>query len=389
MSCKSCILKEVLITDITMLFPDGKTRFLYPDHFKNLVIADDGSTGKVIAENVNSFDAECSSKNGTEVFISTDHGTLLYISHDGERLLSRTMMTAKNVKSKIREVSVIEINGRYHVFYCLDCERRYLIHQIVSDGDFCEPAVIDSIGRHFAYSIAKDEECNIHIVYETDSRLKYRKYAYSQKNFTAPLSLFEGEVGKTAVGSWQDNVYVAFTEPGRQVCRLFLARVSDTPSKKLIMSADKDSDISLNCMKEGIVVHVTAGGVCYEIESDYSLNVKKPKSIGKSYGICRIRSSLKNNTVRSFPVNRAGLPRDGYVGFSSQISESSGAFAPKGDEIVKFAQEHKKAFGDKLWEVINEDIILRLARIEDSVAKLTACVEETLSEIKNEETPSS
>ena len=142
-------------------------------------------------------------------------------------------------------------------------------------------------------------------------------------------------------------------------------------------------------MKEGIVVHVTAGGVCYEIESDYSLNVKKPKSIGKSYGICRIRSSLKNNTVRSFPVNRAGIPRDGYANFSSQISESSGAFALKGDEIVKFAQEHKKAFGDKLWEVINEDIILRLARIEDSVAKLTACVEENLSEIKNEETPSS
>ena len=126
-----CGEKEVLITDITMLFPDDKNWFLNLDSLKNLILTQ-GTLKKLLAKNVNSFDALCTTSHNADVFLSTDRGSLVWISCNEENISSRTLMASKNEKKKICGVKAVKIQGRFHLFYCLDSEMRCLVHQIVS-----------------------------------------------------------------------------------------------------------------------------------------------------------------------------------------------------------------------------------------------------------------
>lgn len=371
-----------------MLFSYTGNWFLSVDSLQNLVLKEKNVPPKFLAERVTSFDGLCRSPQRAEVFFTTEQGSLIHMKLAEGKNSSVILMTSKNPKRKICCVNVIEINGRYHLFYCLDYENRYLIHQIISQGDSFPPEVVDTIGKHFIYSAVKDEDLNIHIVYETEGMLRYKKYVYAEKRYTTAENLYKASPRKLCADVWEDVTYVAFTENVGEMCRLYLLKVSGEMTKKSVMTVGRDSDISLNCGKNGIRIHVAEVGVCYEIESDYNLEAGKPKSIGKSYGIAKVRFCDESNRVRTYPVNRFMLPLEGYESFKCEPLKPLGTFAPVGAEAESFANRCKETFGEKIVNLEKQDISFRLGRIEASVKNLSDRIEKVLDELKKTQTPS-
>ena len=383
-----CGEKEVLITDITMLFPDDKNWFLNLDSLKNLTLTQ-GTLKKLLAKNVTSFDALCTTPRNADVFLSTERGALVWISCNEENISSRTLMASKNEEKKICGVKVIKIHGRYHLFYCLDSEMKFLVHQVVSGEEIFKPIVIDNISRNFVYDIVADEDSDIHIVYQIGEELRYRRYVYSEKRYVTPQTFLSARVRSLCIDVWEDRVFVLLSEKASGITQIFLVEVCENGFKKNVMHLSGDYNMCLNCGKGGIIVYISSEGMCYEIKSDYSLNVQKPMLFSKCSGVQRIRCANEVNSVKAFPVNRHKLPLETYRKFNKEDAVKSRAFAPKGVEIENFANRYAASFADKMTELRNEEILQRLSSIEKAIYKFSASFEKFLEETKENQSPSS
>lgn len=145
----------------------------------------------------------------------------------------------------------------------------------------------------------------------------------------------------------------------------------------------------LNCGKGGIIVYVSSEGMCYEIKSDYSLNVQKPMLFSKCSGVQRIRCANEVNSVKAFPVNRHKLPLETYRKFNKEDAVKTRAFAPKGVEIEKFANRYAASFADKIAKLRNEELLQRIESIEEAIREFSALFEKFLEETKGPQSPSS
>lgn len=384
----NCGEKEVLFTDITMLFSDDKNCFLTLDSLKNLTLTQ-GSFKKLLAKDVISFDALCATPCNADVFLSTERGVLVWVKCNGEEISSRTLMASKNEKKKICGVKVVKIHGRYHLFYCLDSEMKCLVHQVVSGEEIFKPTVIDNIGRNFVYDIVVDEDSNIHIVYQVGEELRYCRYVYSEKRYIAPQTFLSSRARSLCIDVWEDRVFVLLSEKASGLTQIFLVEVCEDGFKKNVMHLSGDYNMCLNCGKDGIIVYVSSEGMCYEIQSDYSLNIQKPLPFSKCSGVQRIRCANEVNSAKAFPVNRHKLPLEGYRNFNKEDDVKSRDFAPKGMEAEKFANRYAASFADKIAKLRNEDLLQRIESIEEAIREFSALLEKFLEETKGPQSPSS
>jgi len=374
----------VFKTNITVLSPSGENLCLRPDPSSKLVLKRKDQREVVLLNDaVTSFDVICLKDGLMDIFLTTEGGSLFNLTHDKSGTSAKPVMLGKDSKNKICSVRALYINGRYHLFYCLDTKSRYLIHHIFSHDETFEPQVVDTVGKRFVYDIATDDDMNIHIVYASEGGvLKYKKYINSQKVFTDGEKICSCDPRFLRVCLCSDRLFAAYTEYGSGGCNVYFLSAFDYNVKKAVFSVGNNTTLSLNTRGEELFLHLADNGVCYEIKSDLSLNISRGISIGKTYGICGIRFAEYPGKIFSYPVDRDNEPLSGYRDFLPVSTVLKDMPKPKGCEAEEYAQKHKDFFNEKIQELEKEDFSRSMANIEASLAKLVEITEKVFCEIQ-------
>lgn len=304
-----------------------------------------------------------------DLFAVTSGGSLVYIRYGRGIRKIREIMASRNSTGRIKKVRAICIQGKYHIFYCLDGTERYLAHQVMSDGIFCEPEVIASPGRQFIYDATADENSNIHLVYYSeDGSIDYARYIYSQKKWTASEKVLKCNPAYVSLCIFRDRLFMAYTALSAVSSTVYVATLPEGHTKKAVVSAGRSGRIAFNSSPDSLVLHLAENGMCYEITCDSFLNVSKPAPVGKCLGICRIADSA--GMAMCYPVTRESEPFENYSNILHYCRIIDTIPKPKGRDAEEFALKYKEEFDTKFKELYDENIFGSLARIENSLKSL-------------------
>ncbi len=376
--------KRCFKTNIITIMSSNKTAYLTLNSSSKLVLKnEDGKERVLISEAVTSFDACCFEGEVIHIFLTTSGGSLLYLKYTEKDTQVKPVMLGKDSKNKICFVRTLNINGNFHLFYCLDSQKRYLVHQVLSGDSVYEPKVVDIIGKRFIYDVVADDCMNIHIIYSSDGgELKYKKYINSQKLYTEPKKICVCNPRFLCVCYTKDRLFASYTEQTNGAYNVYLLSVLDFNVKKAVFSVGSSTELALNSKGEELILHLVDNGVCYEIKSDLELNISKGTPLGKSSGICDVRSFDSESCVSRYPVSRDNTLFSAYKDFNPAKTLSHEIPSLKGRDAEVFAQKYKDMFDEKIAELQNEEFFQSLAKIDLSLKKLLEITQKIYEEIK-------
>ena len=332
----------------------------------------------VLPETVSSFDVGYVFDDNIHIFATGTDGALFYIDFKDGNVKKNVIMQNRDSTGKICFVKALFINGRYHLFYCLNSEKRYLVHQVFSPDVFFEPEVIDTIGKRFLYDVAVDDHMNVHIVYASDENsLKHKKYIYSQKAYTEAATVCSASPRDICCCAFDDRVFASYTQLNNFTASLYIADVSAKEVTKAVMAVNNDTVSALNYDGKNLILYFENNGVCYEAKSDLSPWVSSSTTIGKCKGIMKLQSYL--GASFRYPIGRDYLPLLGYDKFIKSPSAANNSPVISGEEAENFALKYKEDFDKKIQELQMEDFSRHLASIDASLMQLAKAAENILS----------
>lgn len=367
----------MLITDILIVQKGVKNRYISLKPAGELVMRIDGHHDEVIGSDIaGSFDA-CIDENGIlNVFTASSKGTLLHFRKLKDRWQGNVVLESKSRENKIKNIRVLRINSKFHLFYCVDYSERLLVHHIAEDGDYSmQPEVIDYIGRRFVYDIAPDHSGNLHILYTGDGTLMHRMYKYSAKSYTPPQKVTESDILCISSVCTGDTLYTAYISSERGGRALNLCDTASGRIRAVATGIQPRSECSVYGYENSLKVQWLENSMAFEARATPELEISKPSALGKCSGMYRLKLKGASNTADRCLCNLHGEPFDMRL---KEIPMEKNQFKPKGYEVDDLSQKYIDVLKAKADEIRERDFKESMARIEASLGKLVSIAEKIL-----------
>ncbi|MBQ8588125.1 MAG: hypothetical protein IJ454_01905 [Clostridia bacterium] len=327
----------------------------------------------------NDFDVFIDDGGVIDIFAVLQSGGLSHIRLGLGQVTGSPVLENRSSDSRVCCVRVMKINSRFHLFYCLDCSDRLLVHQVIDGGDYSmEPKVIDRIGKRYVYDVFCDADGNIHILYTTDEGyMALRSYIYSEKSYTPPKRIADYDARSLAVTLYGGRLYAAFAAVEKGHNAVFACDVSSGRCIAVSRRVHMRTEVCIFPLEECMCVQWVENGMCFGTELRSSMEHSKVMSIGKSRGMLRpvvCRGLLQVSRLPSTTSGQLFANAEGAM----KCREESYDMHPKGYEVDAMAQRYMEVLskGNEFPHDFKEDLM----RIEASLERLVMLAEKAMEE---------
>lgn len=295
--------------DIYMLLNSGISAEVKREKNGDIVIAySSGSKRRIAQAFSDDFDAVCEPNGAVHIFGINSEGYLCHIYADGDNVHTNIILESRGNGNKICSVRVIKINSKFHLFYCLCAKERLLVHQVAENGDYViRPTVIDRIGKKCVYDVICDSEDNIYIVYTSeDAGLKTTKYIYNRKEYTPPVSVIMHDAVRISAIFFDGKLFASFVASDRGRYNIYLLDCFDGNCVTCAVNVRADSKITLINNGDAMCIEWVENQMCFSVDCLSSLDITRPKILGKSKGMIRDGSFNTYTRSRMLAVSQSG-----------------------------------------------------------------------------------
>ncbi len=352
-----------------------KNRYITRTNSGELVLSRDDGQKTVLFKNMTGdFDAHTEGDGSVDIFGVSSDSNLVHIRYSGEEVMAYTVLESKSKESRICSVRVYKINGRFHLFYCINHTDRLLVHHVVDRSDYAkEPMVIDRIGEKNLYDIAKDEDNNIYILYSSNDTLLKRKYTYSTKTYSQPETVAEYEIYSLSALCHGGRLYGAFTAADKGRVSVFVCDTEDRNFAEVGVKVHVRTEVSLVPDADGIFVQWVENSMCFGVPCSVSLDKERVKILGRSPGLARPKFIGGEVLVSKAAINlsRQLFCRQEDITVVSKAPQ----LEPVGQEVDMLSRKYIEVLSRKNDLV---DFERELTRIEASLERLVMLVESAL-----------
>jgi len=330
------------------------------------------------------FDA-CVDVNGViDVFAVNTKGNLCHIRYSGGRIIQNTVMESREAGNRICSVRVIKINNKMHLFYCLSCSERLLVHHIVDFNDYkMEPEVIDRIGKKYVYDVVADEMSNIHIIYSSNNgKILKRTYIYKNKSHTPPEFVADYEARSMGLVCIEDEQYAVFTALKKGHNTVFVCNVLKRDIAVAGVHVHMRTQTSIFPDGEEIIIEWIENAMCFSVRCSKELNLGRVSARGRSDGMIKVRLCEPSILINHMAKNTSGIPFTNPRSFALK-EKTTNEFLPKGYEVDMMSKKYLEVLSGKneFASDFKEDLMM----IEASLERLVLLVERALERSVNNE----
>ncbi len=364
-----------------------KNKHIFVNASGELVLQNDNGIRELIAVGVaDDFDMFIDDGGTTDIFAVLQSGGLSHIRLSSGQVNSYPVLENRSSDSRVCCVRVIKINSRFHLFYCLDCSDRLLVHHVIDSGDYSmEPKVIDRIGKRYVYDVLSDADGNIHILYTScEGQLGIRSYIYSEKSWTAPKRIGDYDARSLALTLCCGRLYAAFTAVDNGHNAVFACDVSDGRCISVSKRVHMRTEVCIFSEENHMCVQWVENGMCFGAELGCGMEAGKVTSIGKSRGMIRPRICRGVLQISKLPGTVSGQLFANAVS-AVKYREDSTEMLPKGYEVDRMAQKYIEVLSEKPG--FSHDFGEDLMRIEASLERLVMLAEKALEEYEAQKNP--
>ncbi len=325
------------------------------------------------------FDIFTDDGGAIDIFAVLQSGGLSHIRHSLGQVSGGPVLENRSSDSRVCCVRVMKINSRFHLFYCLDCSDRLLVHQVIDGGDYSmEPKVIDRIGKRCIYDAFCDDDGNIHILYITDEGyMALRSYIYSQKSYTSPKKIADYDARSLAVTLYGGRLYAAFAAVEKGHNAIFACDVSSGRCIAVSRRVHMRTEVCIYPLEDCMCVQWVENGMCFGTELSSGMEHTRVISVGKSKGMLRPKVCRGLLQVSRLPATTSGQL---FANAASTLRcrEESYDMQPKGYEADAMAQRYMEVLskGNEFTHDFKDDLM----RIEASLERLVMLAEKAMEE---------
>lgn len=330
---------------------------------------------EVVCKNVSGdFDVTTEEDKTIDVLAVTLSGTLMLFCFSENNWKSRTVLTGRSDEKRINAVRIFKINSLIHIFYCISYEgRMMLVHQISAEKAFEQkPQIIDYIDIRCVYDVCADDELNLHILYE-DENMLLRSVCFlnSQKNYTKPTDICEGDIRCINTVFYDDTVFAAYLSREREYNVISTVRADTSERHAVGFGVDAISEPCIFSDGSKLYIQWCERGNSFECFTDKDFSFTKPYCAGRDAQVVRLRSLRGGNLIgigKCLMVNESLTPSALKV-YQRCIEKPKAEFKIKGSDAEEFAKQNIGFMERKYENAIFEQRFCELEKRMDIIEK--------------------
>ena len=362
--------------DVLILKKGDKSSYVSVTNTGELILNYDDEHKVILKNNMtNDFDVFSEGNEKIDIFGVDDQSNLVHVIADGENVNSEIVLESRSTESRLSNVRVIKINGRFHLFYCVSHTQRLLVHHIIGEQPL-EPKAIAVIGKSMAYDAVKDEDNNIHFVYSSDDNaLCSQKYIYNSKTYGPKEKIAQYDAHSVSVLYFKDKLYCAFTAPDKGRISVFLCDANQKKIAEVGVKVHVRTEVAIIPQDNNIVVEWAENSMSFAVPCNENLEKGRVKIQGRTHGIARIRAQGAETIAQkaSLSLSRKLFCDEHKIIRTPKKSE----FEPQGQEVDLLSRKYMEVLSRKNNFV---DFEKEFMRIEAALERLVMLVERAVNE---------